>query len=251
MSALTPFDFEGHAVRVVTDDAGELWFVAMDVAETLGYSWQSNVIAHVPSDWKGVKPINTPGGKQQMTVLTEQGLYFFLARSDKPNALPFQRWMAGDVLPSIRRTGSFAAPGAAQPSALEPAKEFKALLGVAKLIGLDKNAAVISANQAVTKLTGTNLLGLLGQTHLEQEEQVQYFTPTELGARIKLSGQKINAMLAAAGLQIKSGKVWELLAAGREFAAIYDTGKKHSDGVPVQQVKWSASVLDKLQLAMA
>lgn len=251
MSALTPFDFEGHAVRVVTDDAGEPWFVAMDVAETLGYSWQSNVIAHVPSDWKGVRPINTPGGKQQMTVLTEQGLYFFLARSDKPNALPFQRWMAGDVLPSIRRTGSFAAPGAPQPSALEPAKEFKALLGVAKLIGLDKNAAVISANQAVTRLTGTNLLGLLGQTHLEQDEQVQYFTPTELGARVALSGQKVNTLLAQAGFQAKVEKSWELLQPGRQYAMIYDTGKKHSDGVPIQQVKWSAAVLDVLQPAAA
>jgi len=139
----------------------------------------------------------------------------------------------------------------ARASALEPTKEFKALLGVAKLIGLDKNAAVISANQAVAKLTGTNLLGLLGQTHLEQEEQVQYFTPTELGARLKVSGQKVNAMLAAAGLQAKSGKVWELLTAGRQYAMIYDTGKKHSDGVPVQQVKWSASVLDALAPAGA
>jgi hypothetical protein len=100
-------------------------------------------------------------------------------------------------------------------------------------------------------LTGTNLLGLLGQTHLEQQEQVQYFTPTELGARLKVSAQKVNAMLAAAGLQARSGKVWELLTAGRQYAMIYDTGKKHSDGVPVQQVKWSAAVLDALPPAGA
>jgi len=42
-----------------------------------------------------------------MLCLTEQGLYFFLARSDKPKALPFQKWLAGDVLPSIRKTGSY------------------------------------------------------------------------------------------------------------------------------------------------
>jgi prophage antirepressor-like protein len=42
-----------------------------------------------------------------MAYLTEQGLYFFLARSDKPQAIPMQRWVAGDVLPTIRKTGRY------------------------------------------------------------------------------------------------------------------------------------------------
>jgi phage anti-repressor protein len=138
-------------------------------------------------------------------------------------------------------------PAAKAPSALEPVKEFKALFGLAKLIGLDKNAAAISANQAVTHLTGTNLLSLLGQTHLEQPEQTQYFTPTELGERIKLSGRKVNMLLAEAGFQAKQGDTWEVMDAGRQFAKIYDTGKKHGSGVPIQQVKWSANVLPLLE----
>jgi phage anti-repressor protein len=142
-------------------------------------------------------------------------------------------------------------PAAKAPSALEPVKEFKALFGVAKLIGLDKNAAAISANQAVTHLTGTNLLSLLGQTHLEQPEQAQYFTPTELGVRINLSGRKVNMLLAEAGFQTKQGDVWEVMDAGRQFAKIYDTGKKHGSGVPIQQVKWSADVLPFLKRSEA
>lgn len=47
-----------------------------------------------------------------MVCLTEQGLYFFLGRSDKPKALPFQKWLAGEVLPAIRRTGRYVAPSA-------------------------------------------------------------------------------------------------------------------------------------------
>jgi phage antirepressor YoqD-like protein len=113
-AGLMPFHFEGREIRVFADDTGELWFVALDVAETLGYNWQSNAIAHVPADWKGIRPINTPGGRQQMSVLSEQGLYFFLGRSDKPKALPFQRWLAGDVVPQIRRTGSYS-PAPALP----------------------------------------------------------------------------------------------------------------------------------------
>ncbi|MHC3432833.1 BRO-N domain-containing protein [Delftia lacustris] len=107
MSNITPYLFQKAALRVIDDGAGSFEVVAKDVAEALGYTWQSNVIAHVPEEWKGVKPINTPGGPQQMVTLLESGLYFFLGRSDKPDALPMQKWVSGEVLPSIRKTGSY------------------------------------------------------------------------------------------------------------------------------------------------
>lgn len=72
---------------------------ALEYAET---SKPARLIQAVPAEWKGVHPFHTPGGKQQLATLSEQGLYFFLARSDKPRALPFQRWLAGEVLPAIR-----------------------------------------------------------------------------------------------------------------------------------------------------
>lgn len=75
--------------------------MARDVCEALDSTWNSNRIAHVPEEWKRKTAVVTRGGKQQLTTLSEQGLYFFLARSDKPKALPFQRWMAGEVLPAI------------------------------------------------------------------------------------------------------------------------------------------------------
>ncbi len=109
-TALTPFAFDDALVRTVTDDSGDFLFVAKDVALALDYSWQPNIVTHVPDEWKGIKRINTPGGDQEMICLTEQGLYFFLGRSDKPKALPFQKWLAGEVLPSIRKTGSYALP---------------------------------------------------------------------------------------------------------------------------------------------
>ena len=63
-------------------------------------------------------------------------------------------------------------PPTAKPSLVQPAKEFRAMYGIARLIGFDKNVAAISANQAVAKLTGTNVLQLLGHTHLEAEKQI-------------------------------------------------------------------------------
>ncbi|MDR3362900.1 MAG: hypothetical protein LBO64_08695 [Desulfovibrio sp.] len=117
-SSLLPYAFGENLIRVVMDENGESLFVAKDVALALGYEWNGAPrIGHVPEEWKGVTSVVTPSGEQQMLTLTEQGMYFFLARSDKPKALPFQKWLAGEVLPSLRKTGGYALPGLA-PSAL-------------------------------------------------------------------------------------------------------------------------------------
>ena len=93
-------------VRIVMRN-GEPWFVARDVAEALGYTWSGSRFSHVPEEWKGMTSVVTPGGEQEMLVISEPGLYFFLGRSDKPAALPYQKWIAGDVVPTIRKTGHY------------------------------------------------------------------------------------------------------------------------------------------------
>lgn len=255
MKALIPFSFENREIRVVTID-GEPWFVAKDIVEALEYSdaTLSNIgdaVKHVPEEWKGRFPIPTPGGTQEMLTLSESGFYFFCGRSDKSKALPFQKWAAGEVFPAIRKTGSYTAQGggfSAPPSVIQPTKEFRALFGVARLVGMDKNAAAISANQAVTKITGTNVLQLLGHVHLAAENQkVLFFTPTELGERLGISGRKFNMLLAEAGLQAKKGEHWVPLIAAEGFCRIMDTGKRHGDGTMVQQIKWADNVLAIIQ----
>ena len=85
-----------------------------------------------------------------MLTFSEQGLYFFLGRSDKPAALPMQMWIAGEVLPSIRKTGSYSvAPAPANPYAVMDRRGLLALaleqedtiLERGKMIG-DKDAAI-------------------------------------------------------------------------------------------------------------
>jgi prophage antirepressor-like protein len=108
MNQLTLFDFKNNTIRVVTDDNGDPWFVAKDVCEALDYTWNgSAAISHVPHEWRGVRSVLTPSSNQEMSVVSEHGLYFFLGRSDKPKALQMQKWVYGDVLPSIRKTGSY------------------------------------------------------------------------------------------------------------------------------------------------
>lgn len=119
-----------------------------------------------------------------------------------------------------------------------------ALRRAALAFGLDKNAATLSANQAVARLTGVNLLQTLGQTHLEAERQdTLWFTPTELGKRIGVSARQFNLLLAEAGLQVNRAGRWEPLEAARDMFRLLDTGKTHGS-TPVTQIKWSTDVLD-------
>ena len=106
---LREFPFVSQSIRVVLID-DEPWFVAKDVASALDLTWSGNRIAHVPEEWRGMTSVVTPSGNQQMAIISEQGLYFFLGRSDKPKALPFQKWIAGEVLPTLRKTGQYVAP---------------------------------------------------------------------------------------------------------------------------------------------
>jgi prophage antirepressor-like protein len=114
--------FEGREVRTILKE-GEPWWVAKDVTEALGYEGKDgHRFDHVPEEWKGVGTVPTPGGNQNMACISEQGLYFFLGRSDKAAALPFQKWIAGEVIPAIRKTGFYALPGVDPLKGLSAAK---------------------------------------------------------------------------------------------------------------------------------
>lgn len=118
----------------------------------------------------------------------------------------------------------------------------------ARMLGLDKNAAAISANNAVAKMTGTNVMHLLGHTHLAADNQeALFYTPTELGRQIGISGRAFNMLLAEAGLQAKKGEHWAPLATAEGFCRIMDTGKRHGDGTMIQQIKWHDGVLALVQ----
>lgn len=99
--------FHGQAVRVITDDDGTAWFVAADVARILGYRMASDMTRRIDDEDRGTRSVRTPSGDQDMTVLTESGLYAAVLGSQVPQAREFKRWVTTEVLPSIRRTGSY------------------------------------------------------------------------------------------------------------------------------------------------
>lgn len=106
MNELTVYQFKKANIRTTLIN-NEPWWVAKDICEALGYSWHKHLIDKIPNEWKGVKRIHTLGGDQELSVISEQGLYFFLGRSDKSTALPFQKWIAGKVIPEIRKYGIY------------------------------------------------------------------------------------------------------------------------------------------------
>jgi prophage antirepressor-like protein len=98
----------GH-LRYHLDGQGDPWFCCVDVARALDYANtnMTDLFGHVPEIWKGRASIPTLGGPQVLLNVSEPGLYFFLARSDKPRALPFQMKIAEEILPTIRKTGQY------------------------------------------------------------------------------------------------------------------------------------------------
>lgn len=92
---------------------GEPWFVGKDIAEALGYKNPQKAIRdHVDAEDKGVNELLTPGGKQNIAIINESGLYSLMLKSKLPGAKKFKRWVTSEVLPSIRRAGAYSVPGA-------------------------------------------------------------------------------------------------------------------------------------------
>ena len=109
-NTLSVFDFEGSTVRVITDESGEPWFVASDLAKILGYRMASDMTRRLDDDEKGTRSVRTPSGVQQMTIITEAGLYVAILGSKVEGAQRFKRWVTHEVLPAIRKTGMYATP---------------------------------------------------------------------------------------------------------------------------------------------
>lgn len=102
-------DALGVTVRTVVDETGEPMFVAADVAKALGYGDATHMTRRLDEDERGLRSVETPGGKQTVSVITEPGLYSAVLGSKLPTAKAFKRWVTHDVLPAIRRNGGYMA----------------------------------------------------------------------------------------------------------------------------------------------
>ena len=176
MSDLSVFAFDSQAVRVVMVD-GEPWFVGKDVAEVLGYTNHNKALG---DHCKGVTkryPLQTPGGLQEVRIISEPDMLRLIVGSKLPAAEAFERWVFEEVLPSIRKTGAYIdpqPPGAmgvqAQPMPylshvadfhVAADRVFRSVLRSARTAGVPLPAAVRRASAVTQERTGLCMLDVL------------------------------------------------------------------------------------------
>lgn len=184
-------------VRIIPVD-GELMFVAKDVCDCLEITKHRDAISRLDSDERGSVKLDTPGGKQDIAAINEYGLYSLVLSSRKPEAKDFKRWITHDVIPAIRKTGSYSM---VIPQTLPEA--------------LRAYADEVESHNATKAIVA------------QQEQQIAEFKPvkdyvdkilssksclaiTQIAADYGLSAQELNKILHEAGLQRKVGDQWIL-----------------------------------------
>ena len=183
------FPATGQQVRTVLID-GQPWFVAADVCTALDISNSRQAVSYLDDDEKGVTTNDTPGGVQQMQIINEAGLYSLILRSRKSEAKAFKRWVTHDVLPAIRRTGSYSV----QPQHVIPTSYAEALeLAAKQARDLEAKEARIAALEPgaarADRLAQTEGLALVGT----------------VAKRFGLQERKLREFLYAQGLLIRDG----------------------------------------------
>jgi hypothetical protein len=178
-------------------------------------------------------------GKRDSIVVVAQLSPEFTARL-------VDRWQAlesGDATPAFQ-----ARPKTKQPLRPREIREaFSCCMAIAKLCGLKGNQAALSADIGTRTLTGVSALALTGLTHLTADPRGRTYTPTDLGKMMvePLSSQKTNKLLEEKGMQVHDIKgEWTPTDKAKNHCEWMDTNKRRSDGTPVKQLKWFASVLD-------
>lgn len=104
---IVPFDFKGSEVRSVMGENGEPFFVARDVCDALGLDNLGEAIKGLDEEDLTSLKLMSGGQTREMKLVNESGLYTLILKSKKEEARAFKRWVTTEVLPSIRKTGSY------------------------------------------------------------------------------------------------------------------------------------------------
>ncbi|MDP1620037.1 MAG: Bro-N domain-containing protein [Hylemonella sp.] len=242
---LAPFDFEGRQVRIVTDAQGEPWFVAADVLSTI--SLDRKALERLDDDEKGVNSIHTPGGVQEMTTVNEPGLYALVLGSRKAEAKRFKRWVTHEVLPAIRKTGSYAVPAiAALPAPTQDRVTSLLLIGeaVAKVPGVKAGIAMAATLTCIHENTGL-AIETLRRALPAANEPICSLNATQLGKLVGLSAKTTNLRLANLGLQVRNERdEWELTEIGEAWAEAMPYSRNGHSGY---QILWNPTVAQEMR----
>jgi len=252
MSAIIPFQFEAHAVRVQVDDLGVPWFNANDVCDALEMGNPSQAIkSHVDADdLQKLEVIDNLGRTQRANHVNESGLYALILGSTKDAAKRFKRWVTSEVLPAIRKTGGYAVPGAlaALPAPTQDRVSAILLIGeaVAKVPGVKTGIAMAATLTCIHENTGL-AVETMRRALPAANEPICSLNATQLGKLLNRSAKATNQMLAAASLQFRNDRdEWELTEAGEAWAEAMPYSRNGHSGY---QILWNPAVADELKEA--
>ena len=250
MSAIIPFQFEAHAVRVQVDDAGLPWFNATDVCDALEMGNPSQAIkSHVDGDdLQKLEVTDNLGRTQRANHVNESGLYALILGSTKDAAKRFKRWVTGEVLPAIRKTGAYAVPGtlAALPALTHDRVSAILLIGdaVAKVPGVKSGIAMAATLTCIHENTGL-AVETLRRTLPAANEPICSLNATQLGKLLNRSAKATNQLLAAGGFQFRNDRdEWELTEVGEAWAEAMPYSRNGHSGY---QILWNPAVADELK----
>jgi len=149
---ITPYDFSGKTVRILTDAKGDPWWVGSEVCHILGL-YARDSVRYLAIDEKSKvsrKHLGLNPGKD-MIIINESGLYTLIIGSKKKKAIKFKRWITHDILPSIRKNGSYSIDKPKLPQDYEQALE-------ALLVQVKENKALLPKAKALDQITDTTTL---------------------------------------------------------------------------------------------
>lgn len=196
---------------------GEPWFVGKDVAQALGYKETAKAVRErVEDEDKGVSVLDTPGGKQETTIINESGLYSLIMSSKMEKAKEFKRWVTSEVLPSIRKTGSYTVNAVQK----KDDRELDAMLMDANARLLEakaKQAAILlefaklnlspEANQALVACASELMTGVKA---LPLPEVDKTYSASEVGEMFGVSANKIGRIANSEGLKTEKFGIFVL-----------------------------------------
>jgi len=193
------FKNENFEVRVAVDENNEPLFCLADVCKVLELTTPAKVAEAIKSEFEGSElnsyPFETVGGRQNFTMITEPQLYFVLMRSNKPNAKPFRMWVNKEVLPSIRKTGSYTQKPLSQIEILQGSVEILAAhekdIKVIKNDISDLHKEQLKARHNINRLLNNdNYMTLIAYMNLNGISQKGYHIPSLGKKATRLSNEQ-------------------------------------------------------------
>lgn len=225
------FNFREKEVRTIQNN-GEPWFVLADVCKVLELTTPKKVADRLDADEKGVSLIHTLGGQQNMTIINESGLYAVILRSDKPQAKAFRKWVTSEVLPTLRKTGTYTLKSDDTKMRMLATREENAKIRKAQLLYKVSKDCGVPKYQQVLQSHITRLL--TGQQLLPLPAAKLTFSAEEIGHRLGLTACMVGRLTNAYNLKNEEFGEW-----------VYDKAKTADK--QVRTFRYYESVINELR----